>query len=119
VALAKRIEAGLFAAERLEAMTEPELARPSSRSRIYRRVPLSPLTGPQLCELMGSFHPIYGGVDPELLLLVDDHFGHGNLRYWAAFTHSAAALCAEHGRDQLDEEIARNTFALHSGGIGA
>ena len=91
---------------------------PMLRSRIYRRVALSPLTGPQVCGLMGSFHPIYDGVDPELLLLVDDHFGHGNLRYWAAFTHSATALCAEHGRDRLDEEIARNTFALHSGGVG-
>ncbi len=91
---------------------------PMLRSRVYRRVALSPLTGPQVCELMGSFHPIYNGVDRELLLLVDDHFGHGNLRPWAAFTHSAAGLCDTHGRDRLDEEIARNTFALH-GGVSA
>lgn len=91
---------------------------PMLRSRVYRRVALEPLTGPQVCELMGSFHPIYEGVDRELLLLVDDHFGHGNLRHWAAFTHSAAELCAAHGRDRLDEEIARNTFALHGGGVG-
>ena len=91
---------------------------PMLRSRVYRRVALSPLTGPQVCEWMGSFHPIYDGVDRELLLLVDDHFGHGNLRHWAAFTHSAAELCETHGRGRLDEEIARNTFALH-GGVSA
>ncbi|MGH3097705.1 MAG: AAA family ATPase [Streptosporangiales bacterium] len=90
---------------------------PMLRSRVYRRVALSPLSGPQVCELMGSFHPIYHGVDRELLLLVDDHFAHGNLRDWAAFTHSAAQLCSSHGRDRLDEEIARNTFALHGGGV--
>ncbi|MGH3098877.1 MAG: AAA family ATPase [Streptosporangiales bacterium] len=90
---------------------------PMLRSRVYRRVALSPLSGPQVCELMGSYHPIYHGVNSELLLLVDDHFAHGNLRDWAAFTHSAAQLCAGHGRDRLDEEIAGNTFALHGGGV--
>jgi hypothetical protein len=32
---------------------------------------------------MGTFHPIYAGVEKEVLLLVDDHFAHGNLRDWA------------------------------------
>lgn len=76
-----------------------------------RRVNITPLTGEQVCELMDTFHPIYPGV--EVLLLVDDHFAHGNLRDWASFTHSAVKLCAEHGRDRIDAEIARNTFALH------
>jgi hypothetical protein len=57
-------------------------------------------------------------VEAEVLLLVDDHFAHGNLRDWASFTHTAVKLCAEHGRERLDAEIARNTFALHSGGVG-
>lgn len=92
---------------------------PMLRSRIFRRVNVTPLTGAQVCELMGGFHPIYTGVEAEVLLLVDDHFAHGNLRDWAAFTHTAAKLCAEHGRDRLDAEIARNAFALHSGGISA
>lgn len=91
---------------------------PMLRSRIFRRVNVTPLTGAQVCELMGGFHPIYAGVEAEVLLLVDDHFAHGNLRDWAAFTHTAAKLCAEHGRDRLDAEIARNVFALHSG-VGA
>jgi DNA transposition AAA+ family ATPase len=91
---------------------------PMLRSRIFRRVNISPLSGVQVCQLMGAFHPIYNGVDAEVLLLVDDHFGHGNLRNWASFTHTAVALCAEHGRPRLDTEIARNAFALHSGGVG-
>ena len=90
---------------------------PMLRSRIFRRVNITPLTGEQVCELMGTFHPIYTGVEPEVLLLVDDHFGHGNLRNWASFTHTAAKLCAEHGRPRLDEEITRNTFTLHGGGV--
>lgn len=90
---------------------------PMLRSRVYRRVALDPLSGPQVCELMGSFHPIYDGVDRELLVMIDDHIGHGNLRHWASFTRSAAALCAHTGRDQLDEDIARNTFAVHGGGV--
>ena len=65
---------------------------PMLRSRIYRRVALEPLTGRQVCGLMPPYHPIYDR-DPELLLLVDDHFAHGNLRDWAAFTHTATALC--------------------------
>ena len=90
---------------------------PMLRSRVYRRVALDPLTGPQVCELMGSYHPIYDGVDRELLLLIDDHVGHGNLRYWAGFTRSAVDLCAQTGRDRLDEEIARNTFAVLGSGV--
>ena len=88
---------------------------PMLRSRVYRRVALDPLTGPQVCELMGSFHPIYDGVDRELLALIDDHVGHGNLRHWAAFTHTAADLCARAERDRIDEEIVHNAFAVHGG----
>ncbi len=91
---------------------------PMLRSRIFRRVNVTPLSGEQVCALMGAFHPIYSGVEAEVLLLVDDHFAHGNLRDWASFTHTAVKLCAEHGRERLDAEIARNTFALHGGGVG-
>jgi len=43
-------------------------------------------------------------------------FCHGNLRDWAAFTHSALQLSEQTGRGQLDEQIERNVFALHGGG---
>ncbi|MCD2191688.1 ATP-binding protein [Actinomycetospora soli] len=90
---------------------------PMLRSRIYRRVALDPLSGREVCDLLGALHPIYDNVDRELLLLVDDNVGHGNLRHWAAFTRSAVALCASTGRDRLDEEIARNVFAVHGAGV--
>lgn len=32
------------------------------------------------------YHPIYADVESELIGLVDDHFAHGNMRNWAAFT---------------------------------
>jgi DNA transposition AAA+ family ATPase len=86
---------------------------PMLRSRVFRRVTLVPLTSSQVCQLMGAFHPVYDGVAAELVLFVDDNFAHGNLRDWASFTHTAAKVCAEHGCARLDEEVARNTFALH------
>ena len=50
---------------------------------------------------------------PNCCCLVDDRFAHGNLRDWASFTYTAAKLCADHGRDRLDEETARNALTLH------
>jgi predicted AAA+ superfamily ATPase len=91
---------------------------PMLRSRIYRRVSVTPLSSSEVCALMGSFHPIYAGADAELRLLIDDHYTHGNVRDWAAFTLTAARLCAETGRERVDERVVRNTFALHGGGVG-
>ena len=92
------------------------LARePMLRSRIYRRVVFRPLTGEQVCALMPRFHPVYARAAAEVLLFIDDHFAHGNLRDWAAFTDTAVQLCQAAGRNQVDEVIARNAFALHGG----
>ncbi|WP_141278507.1 AAA family ATPase [Pseudonocardia hydrocarbonoxydans] len=88
---------------------------PMLRSRIYRRVVFRALTGDQVCELIPRFHPVYADAPPELLLFVDDHFAHGNLRDWAAFTATAVELCRAAGRDRIDETLARNAFALHGG----
>jgi DNA transposition AAA+ family ATPase len=92
---------------------------PMLRSRIYRRVVFRPLATAQVLAGIAAFHPIYAGVDENLILLVDDYFGHGNLRNWASFTRSASALCRRHRRTVVDEEIARNVFALHGGGVDA
>lgn len=91
---------------------------PMLRSRVYRRVRFEALSPEQVCTLIGSFHPIYEGVDRELLLFIDDHFAHGNLRDWASFTQTAVGLCCEHGQDRIDERAARNAFTLHGGGVG-
>ena len=90
---------------------------PMLRSRIYRRVTFRPLTSQQVLGLIGDYHPLYQGVPDELVLFIDDHFAHGSWRNWAAFTHSAARLCEQTGRARVDQEIARNVFALH-GGVG-
>lgn len=65
---------------------------------------------------MGAYHPLYRGVEPTLLGLIDDVFYHGNLRAWATFTHTAKRLLERTGLDELDERVARNVFALHGGG---
>ena len=88
---------------------------PMLRSRIYRRVICTPLSPAQVCALLPRFHPIYAGVSADVLLFVDDHFAHGNLRDWAAFTATAAGLCRAAGAGRVDEQIARNAFALHGG----
>lgn len=90
---------------------EPMLA-----SRIFRRVRFAPLRRDEILERLPGYHPLYATCAPDLIALVDDVFAHGNLRHWAAFTLSARQLAAEVGRPVLDEQLARNVFALHGGG---
>jgi hypothetical protein len=71
-----------------------------------------------VCTLIPTYHPLYEVVDAELLL-IDDHFAHSNLRHWAAFTRTAAVLCAAAGADRVDETVARNAVTLHGGGVSA
>jgi hypothetical protein len=96
------------------------LARePMLRSRIYRRVVFRPLELKQLLGAIPGYHPVYAGIDGNLISFIDTYFGHGNLRNWASFTRSALALFQHHQRPRVDEEIARNVFALHGGGVDA
>lgn len=92
---------------------------PMLRSRMYRRVVFKALAGPDLLAGIRGYHPMYEGVPDDLVLFIDDYFGHGNLRNWASFTHSAAALCRRLQRTAVDEDLARNVFALHGGGVDA
>lgn len=95
------------------------LARePMLRSRIYRRVAFAPLRSDQVPKVVRRFHALYESVDEELLLFVDDNFGHGNFRNWAAFTRSALSLCRR-GGCAFDQDVARNVFLLHGGGKDA
>lgn len=91
-------------------------AEPMLASRVFRRVRFCALTRKQVLEQLPAFHHLYADCDPELIGWVDDLFAHGNLRAWASFTLSAAALAQDAGRAGLDEQIARNVFALHGGG---
>jgi hypothetical protein len=89
------------------------------RSRIYRRVVFRPLTSRQVVDMVSHYHPLYQDAPADLVLFIDEYFGHGNFRNWAAFTRSAQDLARETGRTTIDQTLARNVFALHGGGVGA
>jgi DNA transposition AAA+ family ATPase len=89
---------------------EPMLA-----SRVYRRVRFQPLTRAEVLAAIPGYHALYARAEPELIRLIDDLFAHGNLRNWAAFTDSALRLARDVDRDELDERLTRNVFALHGG----
>jgi hypothetical protein len=44
------------------------------------RVSFTALSTEQVCALIPTFHSLYIGVDTALLLFINDHFAHGNLR---------------------------------------
>lgn len=89
---------------------EPMLA-----SRVYRRVRFQALSRADVLAVIPHYHPLYGGIAPVLIALIDDLFAHGNLRHWAAFTDSALRIGRDIGQVQLDERLTRNVFALHGG----
>lgn len=59
---------------------------PMLRSRIYRRVRFRRMGEGELLQIIPRFHPIYADAEPELLLFIDEHCGHGEFRNWASFT---------------------------------
>ncbi len=103
----------------LLAETDRLMVVDAAQRRTYRRVLFKPLAPKDLLPVIRTYHPIYAGIDHTLVLFIDDYFGHGNFRNWASFTRSAAGLCRRHGRRVVDDELARNVFALHGGGVDA
>jgi DNA transposition AAA+ family ATPase len=90
---------------------------PMLHSRIYRRVAFTALRDSDILALIPGYHPIYADVDPELLLLIDDKAANGRLRSWAAFTHTAVAICKNHDAPRIDRTIAHSAITqLGSGG---
>jgi DNA transposition AAA+ family ATPase len=92
---------------------------PMLRSRVFRRLPFKQLERARIPDLMRAFHPIYETVTDDLLWQIDDGYAHGTLRDWAAFTHTAQGLCADAGREHLDESILANAYTLLGGGPDA
>ncbi|MFE2864915.1 AAA family ATPase [Embleya sp. NPDC059259] len=92
---------------------------PMLRSRIFRRLPFRPLAPDEVPDLMLAYHPIYDGADTTLLRTVDETYGHGTMRDWAVFTHTAASLCENSGRERVDTEVVENAFTLLGGGVHA
>jgi len=91
---------------------------PMLRSRLYHRVTFAPLDPERVLLVIPGFHPVYDGVDLQLLALIDDRFAHGFFREWVTFTQAATRICVQHRRP-LDEPIARAVFELHDGGRNA
>ncbi|GHH54775.1 ATP-binding protein [Streptomyces candidus] len=90
---------------------------PMLRSRVFRRLPFSPLDPVKVPALMRRYHPIYAEARDDLLLEVDSSYGHGTMRDWAVFTHTAAALCEEQGLSTVDDTTVHNAYALLGGGL--
>jgi hypothetical protein len=89
------------------------------RSRVLRRVLFTPLSSAEMVRAIHGYHSIYDGVSEGVIRFIDLYCGHGNLRNWASFTLTALDLCTEVGRSSVDEQIARNAFALLGGGGGS
>lgn len=90
---------------------------PMLRSRVFRRLPFKRLPREQIPALMRGYHPIYAGAEEDLLWEIDDTYAHGTLRDWAAFTHTAIALCSQSGREQLDGAVLANAYTLLGSGL--
>ncbi|MFD3541522.1 AAA family ATPase [Streptomyces sp. NPDC058662] len=92
---------------------------PMLRSRVFRRLPFRPLAAEEIPALMRDYHPIYTGADDALLRQIDELYGQGTMRDWAAFTHTAAGLCQAAGRPRIDVEVIDNALTLLGGGVYA
>jgi DNA transposition AAA+ family ATPase len=84
---------------------------PMLHSRIYRRVAFTALSDSDILTLIPDYHPIYTDADPELLLEINDKATNGRLRSWAAFTHTAAAICQRQRTSRIGPTIARGALA--------
>ena len=89
------------------------LREPMLRSRLYRRVTFTPLSSRAVLAIVPRYHRLYARADPELLLAINDRYAHGLFRHWAAFTHTAAALCTDHDQPGVTADLAHAVFALH------
>ncbi|MFI5773658.1 AAA family ATPase [Streptomyces sp. NPDC051658] len=90
---------------------------PMLRSRVFRRLPFRPLAADEVPDLMRGYHPIYEEADAALLRQIDELYGQGTMRDWAAFTHTAAGLCQDTGRPRIDTEVIDNALTLLGGGV--
>ena len=91
---------------------------PMLDSRLYAHLRFEQLSIDEVLAIMPVYHGIYGGVDDDLLMLIDRRCAHGNFRNWAKFTQHALRFSERVGRDRLDKEITVNVFRM-LGGAGA
>jgi hypothetical protein len=80
---------------------------PMLHSRVHEPVFFKALSDRALLQMLPNYHAMYQGVNPELLLWVNEERCKGILRHWSAFTASAAQLITERGEEHLTRATAR------------
>lgn len=83
---------------------------PMLKSRLARAVRFAPLSQEDILKLIPTYHPIYEGVEPELLVAIDNEVTRGHMRSWAVFTHNALQLCERAGKARIDDAVVRHTI---------
>ncbi len=92
-------------------------AYPMLDSRMDDRVSVGRLNDAQLQRFIPKYHPIYEGIDPEMVIRIDDEVAHGSFRRWARFTQRAYARCKREGEQRLTDDIAEAVFTKLAGGL--
>lgn len=88
---------------------------PMLERRVHVRIPFRPLSAESVLKLMPTYHAVYTSVDLELLLHVDELYGHGNLGHWADFTVHAVRECANRDIASINAEVVKAVFAMKGG----
>ena len=87
-------------------------AEPMLASRIVSHVGFEPMTLEQVLVVIPAFHPLYQGVDPLVIEMVDDTCALGIFRNWVRFTVTAERLMARREASALSMDIAHQAMAL-------
>jgi hypothetical protein len=69
-------------------------------SRIYAWQAFKPLAADEVLATVPACHPVWNGVDPQVILWGDDRIAHGNFRSWVRLT--------SHVRDALEDDPTLN-----------
>lgn len=88
---------------------------PHLRKRVHVWTGFRKLTADEVMRHMPKYHPLYAEIDQDLLLYIDDYYGHGNFRDWADFTVHAVDVCAQHDLPRVTVDVAKAVFALKTG----
>lgn len=90
-------------------------SEPMLRSRITRPVHFKAMSESSMLKIMPQFHPIYEGIEPEVLSSINASYAHGNFRNWVSFTSTAADYLDKRRNQSLDLKFARKVTAILNG----
>jgi hypothetical protein len=81
----------------------------ASRVLIWQEYPT--LTSGQVTRFIPSFHPIWTGIDPDLIAYADTHCARGNFRAWARLTTLVQTALRMLDRADVDREVLHWAFS--------